>query len=174
MDEAVDIVLGDSFGDALSTLDVDVLEREVPETQVNTCPSPSPPLLFPASPNSLGRIIATDQVVDDIRVSDALLDGLGVAQVELLERWSCLVAGSLRARGPRLYGHDSCCGEELTIMTTLPKSPVTFRWRLLYSSRKGMMTVHPCLAVNRFDISHGDSLDMRFEVRQIAPSLLTM
>lgn len=99
MDEAVNIIFGDSFGDALSTLDMDVLEREVPGTQVNT--RASPPQLFPVNPDSLGRVVATDQVVDDIGVSDALLDGLGVAQVELLEWWwLCLVAGSLRVRGP--------------------------------------------------------------------------
>ena len=44
VDEAVDIVFGDSLGDALSTLDMDILEGEVPGPRVNTCPQP--PLLF--------------------------------------------------------------------------------------------------------------------------------
>lgn len=33
---------------------------------------------------SLGRVLATDKVVNDVGVTDALLDGLGVAQVVFL------------------------------------------------------------------------------------------
>lgn len=55
VDVAVDIILGHGLGDALGSLHMNVLEAVV-----------------------FGGIGATDQVVDDVRVSDTGLDGFGV------------------------------------------------------------------------------------------------
>lgn len=63
MDESVNIVLGHSIGDAFGTVNVHVCVGEV-----------------------LRRVLAAGQIVDDIGVTDALLDGLGVAQVVFLRR----------------------------------------------------------------------------------------
>ena len=66
--------------------------------------------------HSLGRVLATSQVVDDIGVTDALLDGLGVAEVVFLRasQTTCIFD-----RMPRVGFH--------TMKVTRPRSPVTFR-----------------------------------------------
>lgn len=61
VDEAVDIVLGDGIGDTGGTLDVDVLEVEV-----------------------LGGVVATDQVVDNVGMTNGLFDGGSVAEIHFL------------------------------------------------------------------------------------------
>lgn len=81
MDEAVDIVLGNSIGNTLDTVDVNVLVGEVPGIVRNHL------FMYITHYNSLGGILATDKVVDNIGVTNALLNGLGVAQVVFLH-WS--------------------------------------------------------------------------------------
>lgn len=81
MDEAVDIVLGNSIGNTLDTVDVDVLVGEVPGIVRNRL------FIYITHYNSLGGILATDKVVDNIGVTNALFNGLGVAQVVFLH-WS--------------------------------------------------------------------------------------
>lgn len=61
MDEAVHVVLGDSLSDPLGTVDVNIHIREI-----------------------LRGVLATNKVVHDIGVTDALLDGLAVPQVVFL------------------------------------------------------------------------------------------
>lgn len=78
MDEAVDVVLGNSIGNALNTVNVDILVREVPRI-INNHTSMHSTHFY-----SLGRILTTDKVVNDIGVTNALLDGLGVAQIVFL------------------------------------------------------------------------------------------
>jgi hypothetical protein len=81
VDEAVDIVLGNSIGDTLDTVDVDILVGEVPGIVRNHL------FMYITRYNSLGGILTTDKVVDNIGVTNALLNGLGVAQVVFLY-WS--------------------------------------------------------------------------------------
>lgn len=80
MNETVNVVLGNSVGDALDTIDVDILVGEVPGRVSG----------YPASrstkPSSLGGVLTADKVVDNIGVTHALLNGLGVAQVVFLDR----------------------------------------------------------------------------------------
>ena len=62
VNETVDIILGDGRSNAVGALDVDILEVKV-----------------------LGRIIPTNQVVDNVRMAHGLLDGLGVPEIVFLE-----------------------------------------------------------------------------------------
>lgn len=89
MDEPVDIVLGDGLGDALGALDMHIGEGEVPGRSAR-------PYLYPPPCNSLGRIVPANQVVHDIRMPDALLDRLGVAQVVFLEPFSICLSRPFR------------------------------------------------------------------------------
>jgi hypothetical protein len=86
---------------------------------------------------ALGGVITSDEVDDDVRMPHALLDGLCVSQVELLQICYQSVPPTLQ--------HTVV----LTMKLTLPRSPVTLRWRLAISSRKGMMTWHPTRAESR-------------------------
>jgi hypothetical protein len=61
MDIAVDVVFGDGFDDTLGAPDVDVGQGEV-----------------------LGGVVAADEVVDDVGVTDASFDGVFIAEVVLL------------------------------------------------------------------------------------------
>ena len=72
MDKSVNIVLGNSLGDALSAVDVDILEREVPVQ----CQLPSSRPV--CCRNSLGRVVPANQVENDVRVPHTLLNRLGV------------------------------------------------------------------------------------------------
>lgn len=66
MNESVNVVLGNSLGNSLSTIDMNVGVGEVPETI--SFPSSNILLLFDTSSfyNSLGGILATDKVVNDV------------------------------------------------------------------------------------------------------------
>lgn len=74
----------------------------------------------------------------------ALLNRRGVSQIKLLH-----------PPPPHINIHPnypiplpvSTAQETLTINTTFPKSPVTFKWRFVISSRYGITTVHPELAI---------------------------
>lgn len=61
LDEAVDIVLCNGVNDAVGSVDVDVVEVEV-----------------------LGGVVSANQIVDNVRVTDRLLDGCSVAQIVFL------------------------------------------------------------------------------------------
>ena len=78
MNIPVDIILGNGLNDPLGALDVHIREGVVPNP-VSRWPSAHAP-----TPDSLGGIVAADQVVDNVRVPDALLDRLGVVQVVFL------------------------------------------------------------------------------------------
>lgn len=78
MDESVDIVLGDGLGDALGTVNVDVGVGEI-SMLVN-----GQSTVVQYHSHSLSGVLATDKVVDDIGVTDALFNRLGVAQVVFL------------------------------------------------------------------------------------------
>lgn len=113
MDEAVHVVLGDSLGDALSTVNVHVGIGEVPRLPGQ--------LLFQlpihGKLHALGRVLATSQVVDDIGVTDTLLDRLGVAEVVFLwtSQTTCVHCPGF---------HFNCFH---TMKVTRPRSPVTFK-----------------------------------------------
>lgn len=130
VDVPVDIILGDRLGDPFGALDMDVLQGEVPGPVSSW---PIPPSQARPRADSLGGVVPADQVVDDVRVPDALLDRLGVVQIVFLASVQQLAS---------LPG----CPESLTMNTTRPRSPETLRWRFAISSRYGTMTVHPCLA----------------------------
>lgn len=119
MDEAVDIVLGNSIGNTFDTIDVDVLVGEVPGVVRNHL------FRYTTHYNSLGGILATDKVVDNIGVTNALLNGLGVAQVVFLY-WG-QIPSSIRT--------TYTVGRLHTMNTTRPRSPVTFKCLLAISSR---------------------------------------
>jgi hypothetical protein len=103
VDEAVDIVLGNSIGNTLDTVDVDILVGEVPGVVRNHI------FIYITHCNSLGGILATDKVVDNIGVTNALLDGLGVAQVVFLYRESDTFPDSnkLYSRKTPYHEHNS-------------------------------------------------------------------
>lgn len=90
VDEAVDVVLGNSIGNTFDTVDVDVLVGEVPGVVRNHI------FMRITHCNSLGGILATDKVVDDIGVTNALLDGLSVAQVVFHEDNSSKITSDLQ------------------------------------------------------------------------------
>lgn len=85
VNEPVDIVLGHSLGDSLGTVNVNVGVGKVP-TAVNLT------FCLQSCMHSLRGVLASDKVVDNVGVTDALLDGLGVAQIVFLwgvrERYS--------------------------------------------------------------------------------------
>jgi len=58
VDVAVDVVLGHGLDNPLCSLNVDILQAEV-----------------------LGRVIPADEVIDNIGMSNARFDGLGVSQI---------------------------------------------------------------------------------------------
>lgn len=96
MDEAVDVVLGYGLGDALGAPDVHVVKREVPRR--SSAPD------FPQFPqaNSLRWVVPSDKVVDDVRMPDALLDGLGVPQIKFLSQFLAVcrrIAKNIRQDG---------------------------------------------------------------------------
>jgi hypothetical protein len=119
VDEAVDVVLGNSIGNTFDTVDVDVLVGEVPGVVRNHI------FMRITHGNSLGGILATDKVVDDIGVTNALLDGLSVAQVVFLCRGQALSTIQTEYATARFH----------TMKTTRPRSPVTFKCLLAISSR---------------------------------------
>lgn len=119
VDEAVDIVLGNSVGNTFDTVDVDILVGEVPAIVRNHV------FMYITHFNSLGGILATDKVVDNIGVTNALLNGLGVAQVVFLYWSQTPPSISTKYGVVRLH----------TMNTTRPRSPVTFKCLLAISSR---------------------------------------
>lgn len=84
MDETVHVVLGNSFGDALSTVHVHINVGEVPGFHPSVFMRIGDHIQPNALHNSLGRVLATNEVVHNIRVTDALLDGLRVAEIVFL------------------------------------------------------------------------------------------
>jgi hypothetical protein len=119
VNEAVDIVLGDSIGNTFDTIDVDVLVGEVPGVVRDHL------FMCITHCNSLGGILATDKVVDNIGVTNALLDGLSVAQVVFLS-WG---------QTPSTIQTEYASARFHTMKTTRPRSPVTFKCLLAISSR---------------------------------------
>lgn len=79
MDEPVNVILGDSLSNPHGTLDMHVLQGEVPRPVSYRPKGSNLPGL-----GSLGRVVAANQVVDDVRVPDALLNRLGVVEVVFL------------------------------------------------------------------------------------------
>lgn len=93
MNVAVDIVFGHSLDDSLGSLHVDILQAEV-----------------------LGGIVAADEVIYDVGVSDTGLDGLGITQIVFEEDDTAEITGNLEmALGHLLtIGNDdlaslTCC-----------------------------------------------------------------
>jgi hypothetical protein len=81
--------------------------------------------------NKLGRVVTAHKVVNNIRVPYALLKRWGISEIVFLQG---------------IRGNSKFLGLALTMNITLPRSPETFKWRFAISSRKGTITVHPCLA----------------------------
>jgi hypothetical protein len=77
---------------------------------------------------SLGGVVSADEVVDGVRVSNALLQRRGISEIVFLELVNIEIANE---------------NLSLTMNITRPKSPVTFRCRFAISSRNGTITVHP-------------------------------
>ncbi|KAJ8109671.1 hypothetical protein OPT61_g7294 [Boeremia exigua] len=90
MHVAVDVVLCDGLGDALGALDVDVGQVEV-----------------------LGGVVATNEVVDNVRVPHALLDRRRVAQIHFHEDDAAQVSGDLEVALGHLLaeGHNDAAQE---------------------------------------------------------------
>lgn len=96
--------------------------------------------------NILCGVVTPNQVEDDVRMPHALLNRRGVSQIKLLH--PPIYSTSIHPLShpiPLPVSHG--VGKTLTINTIFPKSPVTFRWRFVISSRYGITTVHPALAI---------------------------
>lgn len=128
VDESVNVVFCNSFCDSFSSFNVYILEFEVPGTDEPSYPK------FVLGWSILGRIIASNKVVDYIGMPDTLLQRLCISQIIFL----LIISKSDQC----IALWPSC----RTINITLPKSPETFKCLLAISSRKGTITVHPCLA----------------------------
>ncbi len=81
MDISVDIVLANSLDNSLSSLNVHILQREVPDNHLVPVLSIGPLYI-----DVLGRIVAANQVENGIGMSNARLDRRGVSKVVLLVR----------------------------------------------------------------------------------------
>ncbi len=95
MDVSIDVILGGGLDDSLGSFDVDILEGEVPVTGqhlVEFLLIPLPRSRWPMTGldefcpgyRILRGVVSSDEVVDYIRVTHALLDGLRVPQVVFL------------------------------------------------------------------------------------------
>jgi hypothetical protein len=80
VDEAVDVVFRNGIGDTTSSLNVHVLEAEV-----------------------LCWVVATDQVDDNIRMPDGLLDRSNVAEIKLQEMNSTQISSDLQVSLGHLF-----------------------------------------------------------------------
>ena len=81
MDESIDVVFGDSLCNALGSINMDIHEGEVPVHRVRREPFCKYPSFLDFL---LRRILATDKVVNNIGVTDALFNRLSVSQVVFL------------------------------------------------------------------------------------------
>ena len=108
MNVSIDVVFGDSLNDPLGSLDMHILQREVP----GTCLAPASCWPIRREMIILRRVVSADEVEDDVRVSDAGLDRRGVVKVVFL---GIVVAGS------------SSNVRKHTTKTIRPRSPVTLR-----------------------------------------------
>lgn len=122
---SVNVILGSGFDDTLRSLDVNIGEGEISVVpcQITNYRGEDTPFL-------LGRVVPANQVVHNIGVSNARLDRGCVAEVVLLSRCYPMITPNMLQGVP-------------TTKTTRPKSPVTFRCRLVISSRNGTTTVQP-------------------------------
>lgn len=85
MDISVDIILGDSLDNTLGALNVDILEGVIPMYR-------SVSRLLKAAQRApsgdmgdiLGRVVSANHIHDNVRVSDASLDGCRVVEVVFL------------------------------------------------------------------------------------------
>lgn len=77
MDESIHVVFGNSIGNSLRSFNMYIFEIEVPDT--NECFSLDD-LLW----NILSGIVASNKIVDNIRVPDTLLQRLCVSQIVFL------------------------------------------------------------------------------------------
>ena len=75
MDESINVVFGDCISDPFRSVNVDVCVGEVPALLA---------IIYNLPCYSLCRILATDKVVHHVRVTDTLLDRLGVAEIVFL------------------------------------------------------------------------------------------
>lgn len=80
MDETVDVVFGSRLCNTFRTVNVNIGVREVPARLLTEC-SPNQSSLHCYS---LSRVLTANKVVDNIGVTNALLNGLGVPQVIFL------------------------------------------------------------------------------------------
>ena len=77
MDETVDVVFGSRLCNAFRTVNVNIGVREVPARLLTECSSS-------LHCYSLSRVLTANKVVNNIGVTNALLNGLGVPQVIFL------------------------------------------------------------------------------------------
>lgn len=80
MDETVDVVFGSRLCNAFRTVNVNVGVGEVPARLLTECSRNK----FPLDCHSLSRVLTANKVVNNIGVTNALLNGLGVPQVIFL------------------------------------------------------------------------------------------
>lgn len=126
VDVSVNIVLRGRFNNTLSSLYVDIFKRKVP-TRISDNDT------YAAFEILLRGIVSSDQVVDDIGMADACFYGWCIAKVIFLV--PCYLV--------RFIVDETENEARRTTKTIRPRSPVTFKCRLVISSRKGTTTVHP-------------------------------
>jgi hypothetical protein len=80
VNKSINIVLGDRFGNAFCSPDVNVIEIEVPKISFNLM------IWTRSRENSLCWIISADEIVDDIGMPYALLDRCFVPEIHFLRR----------------------------------------------------------------------------------------
>ena len=99
MNEAVNIVFGDSFSYPFCSFDMNIIKIEVPRSEMST----GRYLLFECT--ILGGIIPPNKIVNDIRMANAFFEGRCISKVVFLQRLSA--ATDTKSDGEIDHEYDS-------------------------------------------------------------------
>lgn len=81
MNEAVNIIFGNSFGYPFCAFDMDVFKIEIPKNYQYG------PLQL-SKYATLGRVVPSNKIVNDVRMSNAFFDGRCISKIVFLEKCS--------------------------------------------------------------------------------------
>ncbi len=127
VDESVNVVFGDSFGNSLGSLDMDVLKREV---------SANPVQNWARRLKMNWNTLSDSPAQQDYRLCQS-------DERSLRARACSLDRIPIEAKFRTITCTPPPVVKVLTMNMTLPRSPVSFKCRFAMASRKGTITVHP-------------------------------